>query len=51
MYLDGGSRTQLKGDLANMYDAATANHAAMSRIVALQKTTLEKKKGDPLSPQ
>ncbi len=49
VYLDGGSRTQLKADLAKMYDEATSNHAAMSRIVALQKTTREKK--DALSPQ
>jgi carboxypeptidase C (cathepsin A) len=37
VYLDGGSRTQLKADLAKMYDAATANHPAMSRIRALQQ--------------
>ena len=33
IYLDGGSRTALKADLARMYDAATSDHAAMSRIL------------------
>jgi carboxypeptidase C (cathepsin A) len=42
VYLDGGSRTQLKKDLATMYDAATSNHVAMSRIIALQRTTAAK---------
>jgi carboxypeptidase C (cathepsin A) len=42
VYLDGGSRTQLKKDLAGMYDAATANHAAMSRVIALQQVTARK---------
>ncbi len=37
IYLDGGSRTQLKADLAKMYDAATTNHEAMGRIRALQQ--------------
>ncbi len=41
IYLDGGSCTQLKADLAKMYDEATSNHAAMTRIIALQKTTQE----------
>jgi carboxypeptidase C (cathepsin A) len=37
IYLDGGSRTQLKADLAKMYDEATSNHPAMTRIRALQQ--------------
>jgi carboxypeptidase C (cathepsin A) len=37
VYLDGPSRTQLKADLATMYDAATSNHPALSRIRALQQ--------------
>ncbi len=37
IYLDGGSRTALKADLAHMYDAATADHAAMARVRALQR--------------
>ena len=37
VYLDAGSRTQLKADLAKMYDATTANHPAMMRIRALQQ--------------
>ena len=37
IYLDGGSRTALKADLARMYDAATSDHAAMSRIRSLQE--------------
>ncbi|CAM2141324.1 Serine carboxypeptidase [Pararobbsia alpina] len=37
VYLDGGSRTQLKADLAKMYEAATSNHPAMTRIRALQQ--------------
>lgn len=50
VYLDRGSRSQLKADLAKMYDEATSNHAAMSRIVALQRTTAEKH-GAALNPQ
>ena len=37
VYLDGGSRTALKADLARMYDHAVADHAAMGRIRALQQ--------------
>ncbi len=37
VYLDGGSRTALKADLARLYDSATADHAAMTRIIALQQ--------------
>src|ERR1700722_15535593 len=37
VYLDGGSRTQMKADLAKMYQAATTNHEAMSRIRTLQQ--------------
>jgi carboxypeptidase C (cathepsin A) len=36
IYLDGGSRTALKADLAAMYDSAVANTEALSRIRALQ---------------
>lgn len=36
VYLDGGSRTALKADLAKMYDSATADHAALARVRALQ---------------
>ncbi|MDE1181112.1 peptidase S1 [Paraburkholderia sp.] len=36
VYLDGGSRTALKADLASMYEAAVSNGEAMSRIRALQ---------------
>ncbi|MGI4984758.1 MAG: S10 family serine carboxypeptidase-like protein [Janthinobacterium lividum] len=43
IYLDGDSRTALKADLAAMYRAATANHAAMSRI-----RSLEQRKKEPL---
>jgi carboxypeptidase C (cathepsin A) len=49
VYLDGGSRTQLKADLAKMYQEATSNHAAMNRIIMLQKTTADKI-GAALSP-
>ena len=34
IYLDGGSRTALKGDLAAMYDASAAGAAARARRVA-----------------
>jgi len=37
IYLDGPSRTALKADLAQMYQAATSNHAAVSRIRLLQE--------------
>jgi carboxypeptidase C (cathepsin A) len=37
IYLDAGSRTAIKADLVKMYDAATSNHPAMSRIRALQQ--------------
>jgi carboxypeptidase C (cathepsin A) len=36
VYLDGPSRTALKGDLAAMYDAATADTDALGRVRALQ---------------
>jgi carboxypeptidase C (cathepsin A) len=36
VYLDCGSRTALKADLAKMYDSAVSNPAAMSRIRDLQ---------------
>lgn len=37
IYLDGGSRTALKADLARLYDSATADHEAMARILSLAK--------------
>jgi carboxypeptidase C (cathepsin A) len=36
IYLDGGSRTALKADVAAMMDAAVADHKAVARIRALQ---------------
>lgn len=36
IYLDGDSRTALKADVAAMVDAATADHAAVAHIRALQ---------------
>ncbi|TAN27906.1 MAG: peptidase S1 [Castellaniella sp.] len=36
IYLDGGSRTALKADVATMMDAAVADHAAVARIRSLQ---------------
>ncbi|TAN08922.1 MAG: peptidase S1 [Burkholderiaceae bacterium] len=36
VYLDGASRTKLKADVAAMMDKAVANHAAVTRIRALQ---------------
>ncbi len=39
IYLDGGSRTALKADLARLYDSTTADHGAVARIRALQRTT------------
>jgi carboxypeptidase C (cathepsin A) len=35
-YLDGSSRTALKGDLARLYDSTTSNRPAVERIRALQ---------------
>ncbi len=37
IYLDGGSRTTLKTDLARMYDSTLADPAAMARVRALQR--------------
>jgi carboxypeptidase C (cathepsin A) len=37
IYLDGGSRTAMKADLAHLYESATADHAAMARILARQR--------------
>jgi carboxypeptidase C (cathepsin A) len=42
VYLDGGSRTALKHDLAAMYDSAIGNTAALGRIRALQARKLER---------
>jgi carboxypeptidase C (cathepsin A) len=36
VYLDGGSRTALKADLAKMYDAISADASAMARVRTLQ---------------
>jgi hypothetical protein len=36
VYLDGGSRTALKADLAKMYDTTVSNTQALLRIRALQ---------------
>jgi carboxypeptidase C (cathepsin A) len=36
VYLDGGSRTALKADLAKMYDATVSNSGAVARIRDLQ---------------
>ena len=43
IYLDDGSRTQLKADLAKMYQAATTDHQAMGRIRALQQRKIAAK--------
>jgi carboxypeptidase C (cathepsin A) len=43
VYLDGGSRTALKADLARLYDSATADHAAVARIRSLQASTQQPK--------
>jgi hypothetical protein len=37
IYLDGDSRTAMKADLAKFYDSTTADRAAMTRILALQR--------------
>jgi carboxypeptidase C (cathepsin A) len=37
VYLDGGSRTALKADLATMYDTTTADKPALARIRSLQE--------------
>ncbi|MBN3754399.1 peptidase S1 [Paraburkholderia sp. Tr-20389] len=42
VYLDGGSRTALKADLASMYDAAVSNAEALGRVRALQALTAAK---------
>jgi hypothetical protein len=39
IYLDGGSRTALKADLARLYESTTTDHDAMMRIRSLQRTT------------
>jgi carboxypeptidase C (cathepsin A) len=36
IYLEAGSRTALKADVAAMIDAATSDHQAMARIRSLQ---------------
>jgi carboxypeptidase C (cathepsin A) len=42
VYLDGGSRTALKADLAAMYDSTVHNTEALGRVRALQALTAEK---------
>ncbi|ALP64612.1 S10 family peptidase [Paraburkholderia caribensis] len=42
VYLDGGSRTALKADLAAMYDKAVSNTEALGRVRALQALTAAK---------
>jgi len=41
VYLDGGSRTALKADLAKMYEATVSNTEALGRIRALQARVAE----------
>jgi carboxypeptidase C (cathepsin A) len=43
IYLDGGSRTAIKADLVTLYKSATSDQHAMSRIRALQQSTLQGK--------
>ncbi len=40
VYLDGGSRTALKQDLAVLYTRTAADRPAMMRILALQERTV-----------
>ena len=42
VYLDGGSRTALKADLAKMYDTTVSNTQALFRIRALQARVVQK---------
>jgi carboxypeptidase C (cathepsin A) len=42
VYLDGGSRTALKVDLAAMYEKAVSNTEALGRVRALQALTAAK---------
>ena len=41
IYLDGGSRTAIKADLVTLYKNATSDPHAMSRIRALQQSTVQ----------
>jgi carboxypeptidase C (cathepsin A) len=43
IYLDGNSRTAIKADLVTLYKSATSDAHAMSRIRALQQSTLQAK--------
>jgi carboxypeptidase C (cathepsin A) len=43
IYLDGGSRTALKTDLVALYQSATTNEPAMTRIRSLQQATQQSK--------
>jgi carboxypeptidase C (cathepsin A) len=45
IYLDAGSRSALKADLAQMVDAATSDHQAMMRIRALQAHSQPRRTG------
>ncbi len=47
IYLDGDSRTKLKADLATLYDSTTSNHAAVTRIRALQAKKLAELNPNP----
>jgi carboxypeptidase C (cathepsin A) len=44
VYLESGSRTALKADVAAMMDAATSDHQAMARIRTLQTLKTEKRR-------
>lgn len=41
IYLDGDSRTELKGDLADLYESTLADHAALARVRALQRPRVQ----------
>jgi carboxypeptidase C (cathepsin A) len=45
IYLDGGSRTALKADLARFYDSTTSDRKAMQRIIELQSRHRSRKAG------
>jgi hypothetical protein len=42
VYLDGGSRTALKADLAKMYEATVSDTQSLVRIRALQARVAKK---------
>jgi len=45
VYLDGGSRTALKADLATMYESTVSNTEALGRVRALQARTAARSTG------